>query len=111
MCINSVYYYIYQGQCVMDVVYGNGFELFSGFNECFWQIFFGSLFENEGKCVIYIYCIISLLGFMYVCVIDEGVCLLEFIDCWMLEIEFKDLCKCFNVVILLGINYYLEQLE
>lgn len=82
--------------------------------------FFSHLFTitsdgNKGdlktKAIIYITQLETLLGCMFACATEEGICLLEFTDRGKLEPEFRAVAKLLNAVIMPGCNNHLELLN
>ena len=109
--INLAYNQIKGGNSVTTTAFGLGYESLSGFNEG-WQNIFGKPPKNiKEKSVINIIRFTTILGPMFACATDKGLCLLEFTDRRMLETEFQDLCKRLNAVILPGKNKFLDLVQ
>jgi AraC family transcriptional regulator, regulatory protein of adaptative response / methylated-DNA-[protein]-cysteine methyltransferase len=66
---------------------------------------------TEAANVILIHRFTTLLGPMFVCATEHGVCLLEFVGRRMLETEFKDLQQLLRARILTGENAHTRQAE
>lgn len=110
MRINNAYKTIKAGTKITEAAMESGFNSLSGFNEGYKGIF-GDAPSKKHKQVINIVRFSTVIGPMFACSTEKGICLLEFTDRRMLETEFKDLCKRFNAVILPGSNSHLKQVE
>ncbi len=109
--INKAYNQIKGGNSITQTAFGLGYESLSGFNHGYKHIFGESASQSKEKTVINIVRFTTVLGPMFACATQEGLCLLEFTDRRMLETEFKDLCKRLNAVILPGENKILDQVQ
>jgi AraC family transcriptional regulator, regulatory protein of adaptative response / methylated-DNA-[protein]-cysteine methyltransferase len=109
--INKAYNEIKGGNSITNTAFRSGYESLSGFNEGYKNIFTQSASKENGKRVINIIRFTTLLGPMFACATDDGLCLLEFTDRRMLETEFQDLCKGLDAVILPGENKFLDQVQ
>lgn len=114
--INKAYNQIKGGNSITNTAFGLGYESLSGFNHGYKNIFGESASQSKKnpsgkKTVINIIRFTTVLGPMFACATQQGLCLLEFTDRRMLETEFKDLCKRLNAVILPGENKILDQVQ
>ena len=109
--INTAYHQITDGNTVTSTTFETGYESPSGFNEGFISIFGKSPSKSPGKSIINIVRFTTLLGPMFACATNKGICLLEFTNRKMLETEFKDLMKRLDAVILPGENPFLELVQ
>lgn len=109
--INEAYNQIKGGNSVTNTAFGLGYESLSGFNEGYRNIFGQSPSNTKEKNVINVIRFSTVLGPIFACATDKGLCLLEFTDRRMLETEFQDLCKRLDAVILPGKNKYLDQVQ
>ncbi len=109
--INNAYNQIKGGNSVSDTAFGLGYESLSGFNDGYRSIFGEAPKNMKEKQVINIIRFTTVLGPMFACATEKGLCLLEFTDRRMLETEFPDLCKRLNAVILPGKNQYLDMVQ
>lgn len=109
--INSAFKKIHRGESVTSAAYDSGFESVSGFTDRFKTVFGVSPNKSRSRRVIDLKRIETILGTMYVCAVDEGVCLLEFTDRRMLETSFLDLAKRLNATIVQGESKHFVLLE
>ena len=111
MRINTAYQNIHDGASITDSAFDTGYESLSGFNDRFSAIFGSSPSRSQEKQVINIVRFTTVLGPMFACATDRGLCLLEFTNRKMLETEFKDLAKRLNAVILPGQHPILDETQ
>ena len=109
--INTAYNSINKGESVINSAFNSGFESLSGFNESYRTIFGEPPTSPDKKNVLNIIRFTTVIGPMFACASNQGLCLLEFTDRRMLETEFIDLCKKLNAIILPGDNFYLDQVQ
>ncbi len=110
MCrINSAYSELQGGKGVTDTAYDAGYESLSGFGYAYKKLVGKSPANSLGERVILINRFETPLGPMFVCAVEEGICLLEFTERRMLETEFGDLQKRLNARIMVGENRHIEQ--
>lgn len=109
--INAAFTKITSGSSITEAAFESGFESLSGFNDSYSSIFGEAPTRAKNKLVININRFTTLLGPMFACATDHGICLLEFASRKMLEREFQDLVKKLNAVILPGENKHLIQLQ
>ncbi len=107
--LNSAFRQIKAGRAVAAAAFDNGFNSLSGFNDGYKKIFGDSPSNSADKTVIRIERFSSVLGPLFICATDEGICLLEFTDRRMLESEFADLRKRLNAVIVPGMNSHISE--
>lgn len=109
--INFAYKSIREGETVTNSALNSGYDSISGFNNQYRSLFGSSPTDSKSKSVLNIIRFTTLLGPMFACASDQGLCLLEYTDRRMLETEFKDLCTRLNAVILPGKNPHLDQVQ
>jgi len=109
--INSAFNTIKNGGTITTSALDSGYESLSSFNESYRSIFGESPTNTKEKSVLNIVRFTTPIGPMFACASDKGICLLEFTDRRMLEMEFKDLCKRLNAVILPGKNSHLDHVQ
>ncbi|KHN91370.1 XRE family transcriptional regulator [Pectobacterium actinidiae] len=97
------------GRTATEVAFDSGYESLSGFGYTYKRLTGGS--PTEQSQVIMIHRFTTLLGPMFVCATERGVCLLEFTDRRMLETEFRDLQRLLNARIMSGENNHTRQAE
>ncbi|MEN7546319.1 methylated-DNA--[protein]-cysteine S-methyltransferase [Rapidithrix thailandica] len=109
--INMAFQELKKGKNVTETAFESGYESLSGFGHTFKNLFGSSPEKSKNKSLIYMTRITTVLGPMFVCATQKGICLLEFTDRRMLETEFKDLQKRLNAIILAGENEHIKQLK
>ncbi len=109
--LNTAFNSIQQGETVTNSAFDSGYESLSGFNESYRSIFGEPPTHANEKSVLNIVRFTTPISPMFACASDQGICLLDFTDRKMLEMEFKDLCKRLNAVILPGENPHLHHVQ
>lgn len=109
--INNAYKELKDGKSATQTAFENGYESLSGFGYTFKKVLGKSPSQREDAQVILIDRLTSPLGPMLVCATDRGVCLLEFTDRKMLEMEFRDLQKRLQAQIIAGENDHIRRLK
>lgn len=109
--INSAYRKITGGEFITGSAFDSGYENLSTFHENFKTLFGTAPTRAHDKKVITMSRFTTVLGPMFACATENGLCLLEFTDRKMLKTEFADLQKSLNAVILPGENKHLENAE
>lgn len=97
------------GRAATDVALDNGYESLSGFGYTFKRLTGAAPTEQTQMIVIHRFT--TVLGPMFVCATERGVCLLEFTDRRTLETEFCDLQRLLNARIMSGENSHTRQAE
>lgn len=109
--INSAFKKIQQGEPVTSVAFDSGFESLSGFGESFKAIFGISPKNSKQRTVIDLTRLETPLGTMFACATEQGICLLEFADRKMLEMELKAIARYLNATIVQGENRHFDMLR
>lgn len=109
--INSAFKKIQKGESITDVAFMSGFESLSGFGDTFKNTFGVSPKNSKKQNVIDMRRLETPLGIMFVCAVEQGICLLEFTDRKMLESEFQYLAKVLNATIVQGDNPHFPLLD
>ncbi len=107
--INSAFQELKGGKKTIDTAFDSGYESLSGFGYTYKKIVGKSPINSNETSVILISRLTTVLGPMFICATDKGVCLLEFVDRRMLETEFKDLQRLLKATILAGVNSHTKQ--
>ncbi len=81
------------GQKVIDTAYSNGYDSLSGFTNAFKKSLGSSPKNFQSDDMTYITRILTPLGPMIACSVNEGICLLEFADRRMLETQLSRIQK------------------
>ena len=80
-------------------------------NDSFKSVFGVSPSNSKDKQIINITRLETLLGTMFACAVEQGICLLEFSDRRMLETELKLLAKLLNATIIQSAHHHLNMLD
>lgn len=107
--INDAYQELKSGKKITDTAFNTGYESLSGFGYTYKKLIGNSPKNIIDNNVVLISRLTTILGPMFICATDDGVCLLEFVDRRMLETEFKDLQKLLNSRIIAGENQHIKQ--
>lgn len=109
--ISQAFGRIKYGEKVIEAAYESGYESLSGFAESFKKTTGFSPVKSADNKVITITRILTPLGPMLAGAMDDGICLLEFVDRRMLETQIKRLKKLFKVELFPGSSQHFSQLE
>jgi AraC family transcriptional regulator, regulatory protein of adaptative response / methylated-DNA-[protein]-cysteine methyltransferase len=109
--INSAFKKIKNGENVTRSAFESGYDSLSGFTDAFKSIFGVSPVKSKEQNIIDLTRIETPLGTMFVCAVEEGICLLEFSDRKMLETQFTSLAKRLNATIIQGPNKHFDLLK
>lgn len=109
--VNSAFGRIKHGEKVIDSAYDLGYESLSGFTESFKKTTGFSPSESRNKKIITVTRILTPLGPMLAGAVDEGICLLEFVDRRMIETQIKRLKKYLNAEFVPGPNKHFDELD
>lgn len=102
---------IRMGKQLYDVALGYGYESHSGFREAFAKTFGISPGKSKSSDYIVSAWIESPIGSLVAAATEKGICLLEFSDRRMLEVQFAKLRKYFKCAIVPGENKHLKLLK
>lgn len=100
---------IRKGSPIDDVVFDSGFESHSGFRSAFQKTFGNSPGRSAAKATIVTRMYESPLGPMLAGATSSGICLLEFTDRRMLELQLRIVRKRFSATVVPGSNDHLLQ--
>jgi AraC family transcriptional regulator of adaptative response/methylated-DNA-[protein]-cysteine methyltransferase len=109
--VNSAFGRIKHGEKVIESAYDLGYESLSGFAESFKKTTGFSPSDSKNKKIITITRILTPLGPMLAGAVDEGICLLEFVDRRMIETQIKRLKKYLNAEFVPGRNKHFDKLD
>lgn len=96
---------------VTDVAYDSGYESLSGFNSMFKNIIGASPSKSKDKRIVNVARVETGLGVMIAAATEKGVCMFEFADYKLLELELKQLSTTFNAPLVQGDNPHLQTLK
>lgn len=109
--VNRAFGQIKYGEKVIESAFDTGYESLSGFTETFKKITGFSPSNSKNKNIITVTRILTPLGPMLAGAIEEGICLLEFVDRRMLETQIKRLKKYLNAEFVPGQNKHFDELD
>ncbi len=109
--INNAFQRFQSGQSVTDVAFESGYDSLSGFNSMFKNIIGSSPLHSKNKRIVNITHIETDLGTMIAGATDKGICMLEFADCKLLEMELKQLTTSLKAPLVQGDNMYFDTLR
>ncbi len=109
--INNAFQRFQSGQSVTDIAYESGYDSLSGFNSMFKNIIGTSPFHSKNKRIVNITRIETDLGTMIAGATDKGICMFEFADYKLLELELKQLSGFFKAPLVQGDNPYFDMLR
>lgn len=107
--INNAFIELKKGKRATHTAYDNGYDSLSGFSYTFKKLIGETPKDVKHKKLIYINRLTTPLGPMFICASDNGLCLLEFVDCKTLEKEFSDLKRLLNAKIIVGENTFIQK--
>ncbi len=108
---NNAFQRVQSGQSVTDAAYESGYDSLSGFNSMFKHIIGASPLHSKHKRIINITRIETDLGTMIAGATDKGICMFEFADYKLLELELKQLSTYLEAPLVQGENPYFDLLR
>jgi AraC family transcriptional regulator of adaptative response/methylated-DNA-[protein]-cysteine methyltransferase len=102
---------IREGSTVVDAALDHGYDSLSGFNEAFRALLGTNPKTAKGSTVVHIARITTPLGPMLAGATGKAVCLLEFADRRMLELQLRRVRRHFDALFIPGSNAILEKLS
>ena len=109
--ISQAFGRIRHGDKVIEAAYDSGYESLSGFTESFKKITGFSPIKSQYKKLILISRISTPFGPMLAGAIDQGICLFEFVDRRMLELQLKRLRQSFKAELTPGSHPHFDTLN
>jgi AraC family transcriptional regulator, regulatory protein of adaptative response / methylated-DNA-[protein]-cysteine methyltransferase len=109
--VNKAFGQIKYGEKVLESAFDTGYESLSGFTEAFKKTTGFSPSQSKNKRIVTVTRILTPLGPMFAGAVDEGICLLEFVDRRMLETQIKRLKKYLNAEFVPGQNKHFDELD
>jgi len=109
--INSAFGRIKQGDRVIESAYDLGYDSLSGFAESFKKTTGFAPSKSRNKKIVTVTRILTPLGPMLAGAVEEGICLLEFVDRRMIETQIKRLKKYLNAEFVPGQSRYFNELN
>jgi AraC family transcriptional regulator of adaptative response/methylated-DNA-[protein]-cysteine methyltransferase len=108
---NNAFQRFQTNQSVTDVAYDSGYDSLSGFNNMFKNIIGSSPSDSKDKRVINITRIETDFGVMIAAATDKGICLFEFADYKLIDLELRQLKETFNAPLVQGNNFHFDTLR
>lgn len=99
------------GKKVIEVALGSGHDSLSGFNDSYKKLLNSSPSKAKDILTISTYKLLTPLGPMMAASVDEGICLLEFVDRRMLEKELVDLKRIFKSELIIHESRHIKKLS
>jgi len=109
--IGNAYGQIRLGEQVTGTAFNSGYESLSGFADSFKKQTGFTPTQSKHRKVIVTTRIPTILGPMLACAVEEGICLLEFVDRPMLETQLKRVQKILGGKTMPGLSKYFELLS
>ncbi len=111
MRVNKAFGQIKYGEKILESAFDTGYESLSGFTEAFKKTTGFSPSQSKDKKIVTVTRILTPLGPMFAGAVDEGICLLEFVDRRMLETQIKRLKRYLNAEFVPGQNKHFDELD
>ena len=108
---NSAFQRFQSDQNVTDVAYNSGYDSLSGFNSMFKNVIGSSPQNSKNKRVINITRIETDFGVMLAAASDKGICMFEFADYKLIDLELKQLKENFKAALVQGDNPHFDRLR
>ena len=109
--VNKAFGQIKYGEKILESAFDTGYESLSGFTEAFKKTTGFSPSQSKDKRIVNVTRILTPLGPMFAGAVDEGICLLEFVDRRMLETQITRLKKYLNAEFVPGKNKHFDKLD
>ena len=109
--VNKAFGQIKYGEKVLESAFDTGYESLSGFTEAFKKTTGFSPSQSKNKRIVTVTRLLTPLGPMLAGAVDEGICLLEFVDRRMLETQIKRLKKYLNAEFVPGQHKHFDELD
>ena len=109
--VNKAFGQIKYGEKVLESAFDTGYESLSGFTEAFKKTTGFSPSQSKNKRIVNVTRLLTPLGPMLAGAVDEGICLLEFVDRRMLETQIKRLKKYLNAEFVPGQHKHFDELD
>ncbi len=108
---NNAFQRIQSQQNVTDVAYDSGYNSLSGFNSMFKNIIGTSPQNSKNKRIVNVTYIETDLGLMIAAATDKGICMFEFADFKLIELELRQLSTSFKAPLVQGENPHFDILR
>lgn len=108
---NTAFQHIRSEQSVTDVAYDSGYDSLSGFNSMFKNVIGHSPQKSKGKHIVNVTHIETDLGLMIAAATDKGICMFEFADYKLIDLELRQLSEEFESPLIWGDNPHFDTLK
>ena len=108
---NNAFQRFQSNQSVTEVAFSSGYDSLSGFNSMFKNIIGTSPQKSKDKCIVNITHIETDLGLMIAGATDRGICMLEFADYKLIDLELRQLVSTFKAPLVQGDNPLFDTLR
>lgn len=108
---NTAFQRIQLNENVLDVAFGSGYDSLSGFNQMFKNIIGVSPQNSKEKQIVNIAYIETDMGLMVAGSTETGICMFEFADYKLIDLELRQLGKHFKAPLVQGENRHIETLR
>ena len=108
---NNAFQRFRSDQSVTDVAFDSGYDSLSGFNSMFKNIIGASPQKSKDKQIVNITHIETGLGLMIAGATEKGLCMLEFADYKLIDLEFRQLVSIFKAPLVQGHNPHFDTLK
>lgn len=108
---NTAFQRIQSNENVSDVAFGSGYDSLSGFNQMFKNIIGVSPQNSKEKQIVNIAYIETDMGLMVAGSTETGICMFEFADYKLIDLELRQLGKHFKAPLVQGENRHIETLR
>ncbi len=109
--INNAFQRFQSGQSVTDIAYESGYDSLSGFNNMFKNIIGTSPSHSKNKRIVNMTLIETGLGTMIAGATDKGICMFEFADYKLLELELRQMTTLLKAPLVFGEHAYFDALR
>lgn len=108
---NNAFQRIQSEQSITDIAYDSGYDSLSGFNSMFKNVIGSSPQKSKDKHIINITYIETDLGLMIAAATKKGICMFEFADYKLIDLEVRQLREEFKAPIVQGDNPHFHTLR
>lgn len=108
---NNAFQRLQSDQPVTDVAYDSGYDSLSGFNSMFRNVIGSSPVNSKDKRIVNITHVETDLGLMVAAATDNGICMFEFADYKLIDLELRQLAETFKAPLVQGENPHFNTLR
>lgn len=108
---NNAFQRIQSAQQITDVAYESGYDSLSGFSSMFKKVVGASPQKSKDKRIVNVAYMETDLGLMVAAATDKGICMFEFADYKLIDLELKQLTEAFKAPLIQGDNPHFHTLR